>query len=56
MHLLEFLPEEYPVRKDVSDVYDTLLCEFRECMKQTSKIWDGKLDEFMRIKKRLQLR
>ncbi|WP_429323771.1 GapS1 family protein [Pantoea agglomerans] len=56
MHLLEFLPEEYPVRKDVSDVYDTLLYEFKECMNQTSKIWDGKLDEFMRIKRRLQLK
>jgi hypothetical protein len=56
MHLSEFLPEDYPIRKDVSDVHDTLLSEFKVCMNQTSKIWDGKFDVFMRIRRRLLLR
>lgn len=56
MHLSELLPEEYPIREDVCEVYDILLSEFKECMNQTSKIWGGKLDEFMRIRRRLQLK
>jgi len=50
MHLASLLPEKSSFRDDLKAIQVTLLSEIMECLKHKSKLWDQKVDYFLRSK------
>ncbi|PVY80215.1 hypothetical protein [Pantoea ananatis] len=53
MHLSALLPDGYPLRQEIKDVIDELSDRTKKFTSYASQIWDGRADEYVRIRELL---